>query len=154
VYLSGDPLSERFDARAVLETAGDAHVYVCGPARLQDAVLETAAALGWDAGRVHRERFTADVDRSGEPFTVVAARSNVTVEVEPGRSIAQTLAERGVLIPISCEQGVCGTCVSRVLGGTVDHRDLFLSEAEKASNQRITPCCSRAGAGETLVLDV
>jgi len=154
VYLSGDPLSERFDARGVLETAGDAHVYVCGPARLQDAVLETAAALGWDAGRVHRERFTADVDRSGEPFTVVAARSNVTVEVEPGRSIAQTLAERGVLIPISCEQGVCGTCVSRVLGGTVDHRDLFLSEAEKASNQRITPCCSRAGAGETLVLDV
>jgi vanillate O-demethylase ferredoxin subunit len=94
------------------------------------------------------------VDRKGEPFTVFAARSGITVTVPPERSIAQILAEQGVEVPISCEQGVCGTCVTGVLEGAVDHRDLFLSDAEKAANTRITVCCSRAKAGGRLVLDV
>ena len=144
----------RFDARAVLADARDAHVYVCGPARLQDSVCTAAAALGWDPTRVHLERFTADVDRDGLPFTVVAARSGVTAEVPPGRSIAQVLAENGVVIPISCEQGVCGTCVTRVRTGAVDHRDLFLTDAEKVSNEMLTVCCSRAMPGSVLVLEV
>ncbi len=131
-----------------------AHVYVCGPSRLQNGVAAAAAALGWEPARVHRERFTADVDRDGDPFTVVAQRSGITAEVPAGRSIAQVLAENGVTIPISCEQGVCGTCVTRVLDGTVDHRDLFLTDAEKAANARMTVCCSRAAAGSTIVLDV
>lgn len=113
-----------------------------------------AVALGWDAARVHSERFTADVDRDGEPFTVAAARSGITAEVPPGRSIAQVLAERGVVIPISCEQGACGTCVTRVREGIVDHRDLFLTEADNAANDRLTVCCSRAMPGNVLVLEV
>jgi vanillate O-demethylase ferredoxin subunit len=127
---------------------------VCGPARLQDAVIAAATALDWDKARMHWERFTADVDRGGDPFTVVAARSGITAEVPAGRSIAQVLAERGVVIPISCEQGVCGTCVTRVREGVVDHRDIFLTEAEKATNERVTVCCSRAAAGSVLVLEV
>ena len=154
LHFSADKAAPRFDPTAVLARSPDAQVYVCGPARLQDAVTGAAAALAWEGTRVHREHFTADVDRSGDPFTVTAARSNVTVEVPPGRSIAQILAEKGVLIPISCEQGVCGTCVTRVLEGVVDHRDLFLSAEEKATNQLLTVCCSRAAAGGTLVLDV
>jgi ferredoxin-NADP reductase/phenylpropionate dioxygenase-like ring-hydroxylating dioxygenase large terminal subunit len=151
---AGDPRSRRFDARATLEAAPGAHVYVCGPVRLQDAVAEAAAALGWDPGRVHRERFTADVDRAGDPFTVIATRSNVTAEVAPGRSIAQVLAEKGVVIPISCEQGVCGTCATNVLAGEIDHRDLVLTDAEKAAHTRMMVCCSRAAAGATIVLEV
>jgi len=153
-YLSGDPSSRRFDAARVLADAGDAHIYVCGPSRLQDGVSLAAEQLGLAPARVHRERFTADVDRRGEPFTVVAERSGITAVVPPGRSIAQVLTEQGVAVQVSCEQGVCGTCVTRVLAGEVDHRDLFLSEAERASNSRITVCCSRAGAGGTLVLDI
>jgi len=103
--------------------------------------------------QVHREQFTADVDRKGAPFTVVAARSGVTVEVPSDLSIAQVLAAKGVAVPVSCEQGVCGTCISRVLEGEVDHRDLFLSDAEKAAQQRIAVCCSRA-VGDRLVLDL
>ncbi|MCK8785303.1 Rieske 2Fe-2S domain-containing protein [Roseomonas sp. NAR14] len=154
VHLASGENPHRFDALATLAAAPPGtHVYVCGPSRLQDAVADAAARLGWDPARVHRERFTADVDRKGEPFTVVAARSGVTAEVPSERSIAQVLAERGVEIPISCEQGVCGTCVTRVVSGEVDHRDLFLNEAEKVTNSRITVCCSRGRAGQTLVLD-
>jgi ferredoxin-NADP reductase/phenylpropionate dioxygenase-like ring-hydroxylating dioxygenase large terminal subunit len=154
LHLKADPSTARFDAEAVLAAEPDAHIYVCGPSRLQDDVVATAAALGFDPSQVHLERFTADVDRNGDPFTVVAERSGMTLTIPPGRSIAQMLTEQGIEVPVSCEQGVCGTCVTRVLAGTVDHRDLFLSEAEKAANTRITVCCSRAAAGETLVLDI
>jgi ferredoxin-NADP reductase/phenylpropionate dioxygenase-like ring-hydroxylating dioxygenase large terminal subunit len=153
-HLGKGPQTHRFDAAAALAAEPDAHVYVCGPARLQEAVVAAAAALGWAEERVHLERFTSDVDRKGDPFTVVASRSGMTLEIPPDRSIAQMLTESGIDVPISCEQGVCGTCVTRLLEGVADHRDLFLSDAEKASNTRLTVCCSRAKAGETLVLDV
>lgn len=154
VHLSGDKTAPRFDAKATLAAEPAAHVYVCGPVRLQDDVEHAAAALGWDAARIHRERFTADVDRKGDAFTVVAKRSGLTVEIAPERSIAQVLAKHGVVVPVSCEQGVCGACVTRVLEGAVDHRDLFLSQAEKAADGLITVCCSRAAKDAVLVLDV
>jgi ferredoxin-NADP reductase/phenylpropionate dioxygenase-like ring-hydroxylating dioxygenase large terminal subunit len=159
LHFTAGPEPRRFDAAAALAKAGvgkpgGAHVYVCGPSRLQDSVAAAAEAMGIGPQCLHRERFTADVDRKGEPFTVFAARSGITVTVPPERSIAQILAEQGVDVPISCEQGVCGTCVTAVLEGAVDHRDLFLSDAEKASNTRMTVCCSRAKPGERLVLDV
>jgi|GEM_PF-77630 len=154
-HLSGENPAERFAALATLaaEEPG-AHAYVCGPERLQREVAEAAATLGWDPARVHAERFTADVDRDGEPFTVVAARSNVTLDILPGQSIATRLAEHDVIIPVSCEQGVCGTCLTRVLDGPIDHRDIVLSETERASGTLITACCSRGLAGSTLRLDV
>ena len=155
IHLSAGAQGTRLDALATLMGApAGAHVYACGPARLQDAVADAAAQLGWPSEQVHRERFTADVDRKGEPFTVVAQRSGVTAEVPSERSIVQVLAEYGVVVPVSCEQGVCGTCVTRVVSGEVDHRDLYLSEDERALNQRLTLCCSRARPGSTLVLDL
>jgi ferredoxin-NADP reductase/phenylpropionate dioxygenase-like ring-hydroxylating dioxygenase large terminal subunit len=154
LHLSGDPTSRRFDAASILAETPDAHIYVCGPSRLQDGVAAAAEKLGFAAAQLHRERFTADVDRDGDPFTVVAERSGITAVVPPGRSIAQVLDEQGVAVQVSCEQGVCGTCVTRVLEGVVDHRDLFLSADERATNSRITVCCSRARAGATLVLDI
>jgi ferredoxin-NADP reductase/phenylpropionate dioxygenase-like ring-hydroxylating dioxygenase large terminal subunit len=153
-YFGSGPDARRFDAAATLASMPGAHVYVCGPTRLQEGVAASAAALNLNPELIHQERFTADVDRKGEAFTVVASRSGISVTIPPERSIAQMLSEVGIDVPISCEQGVCGTCITRVLSGVVDHRDLFLSDAEKANNTRITACCSRANAGETLVLDL
>ena len=152
-WLGTGPDAARFDAAATLAASPGAHVYVCGPQRLQDDVLAAAERLGFPPARVHREHFTADVDRRGAPFTVIAARSGITAEVASDLSIAQVLAAKGLHVPVACEQGVCGTCVTRVLEGAVDHRDLFLDAAEKAANTRMTVCCSRA-AGERLVLDL
>src|SRR3546814_3687786 len=58
------------------------------------------------------------------------------------------LAANGVEIPVSCEQGICGTCVTRVLHGEPDHRDLFMTDEEHAANDQFTPCCSRARSEE------
>ncbi|RBH55824.1 MULTISPECIES: PDR/VanB family oxidoreductase [Pseudomonas] len=122
------------------------HVYVCGPAGFMDAVIGTAHRQGWPAANVHCEYFAAEVDVAGEGFTLHAERSGLTLQVPEGRSIAQVLLEAGVQVPLSCEQGVCGTCLTRVLEGIPDHRDLFLTEEEKASNNQILLCCSRASS--------
>jgi vanillate O-demethylase ferredoxin subunit len=65
----------------------------------------------------------------------------------------QALAGHGIEIPVSCEQGVCGTCITRVLDGVPDHRDMYFTDEEKARNDQFTPCCSRALSG-VLVLDL
>jgi vanillate O-demethylase ferredoxin subunit len=54
---------------------------------------------------------------------------------------------------VSCQQGICGTCLTRVLEGKVEHKDLYLSPEEREANDQILPCCSRAMGGR-LVLDL
>ena len=61
--------------------------------------------------------------------------------------------EHGVDIPLACEQGICGTCVTSIIEGAPLHRDEYLSDAEKASNTVMTLCCSRARS-KNLVLDI
>jgi vanillate O-demethylase ferredoxin subunit len=48
---------------------------------------------------------------------------------------------------------VCGTCLTRVLAGVPDHRDVYLTPEEQAANDQFTPCCSRAKTPR-LVLDL
>jgi ferredoxin-NADP reductase/phenylpropionate dioxygenase-like ring-hydroxylating dioxygenase large terminal subunit len=152
-YFGSGPDARRFDAQAVFAAAPGADIYVCGPARLQNGVVAAAERLGM-LDRLHRERFTADVDRKGAAFTVQAARSGMVLDIPADRSIAQVLEEYGIEVPISCEQGICGTCVTRVISGAPDHRDLFLPGEEKAANQRMTVCCSRGQPDSLLVLDI
>lgn len=118
-----------------------------------DFVTSAAERAGWSADTVHLERFGAEVNTDGAPFTVVAARSQVSFEVLPGELIAEKLAAHGILVPMSCQSGVCGTCMVNVVEGMPDHRDSVQTDNEKASNRRITVCCSRSKT-RRLVLDL
>ena len=91
--------------------------------------------------------------QEGRPFTVEASRSGLTLEIPGDRTIAEVLVEHGVNVSLSCEQGVCGTCLVAVLDGKPEHRDSFQSQEEKAANTQMTICCSRAQS-PLLVLDV
>jgi vanillate O-demethylase ferredoxin subunit len=81
------------------------------------------------------------------------ASSGKTCLVPAGKTVVQALSAHGIDIPVSCEQGVCGTCITRVLDGTPDHRDMYFSDEERARNDRFTPCCSRART-RLLILDL
>jgi ferredoxin len=70
-------------------------------------------------------------------------------EVSPGKSLLQTLLDRGVNVQHGCKQGLCGACKTRVLDGQPDHRDAVLS----ASNDVMCVCVSGC-EGDTLVLDL
>ena len=157
VRLHIDEEGTRLDVTAALSACPPGtHLYVCGPAGYIDHVLGTARALGWGDDRLHREYFGAApaVEEAGErAFDVRIASSGNTYSIPPGRTVVQVLAEHGVDVPVSCEQGVCGTCLTRVLDGIPEHRDLYQTEEEQAANDKFTPCCSRAKSA-LLVLDL
>jgi vanillate O-demethylase ferredoxin subunit len=134
----------------------DTHLYVCGPAGFIDATLSAAERAGWDSRRVHREFFAAPRTSQATQeatFEVELARTGARVVVESGVSIVRALERAGVVVPVSCEQGVCGTCLTRVLEGVPDHRDAYLTPEERAAGDQLLPCCSRA-LGSRIVLDL
>ncbi|MGE0315672.1 MAG: 2Fe-2S iron-sulfur cluster-binding protein [Lautropia sp.] len=141
------------DLRALVASApAHAHLYCCGPAAMLDAF--DAATAGRPADRVHVERFAPKpAPAVGEGFTVALAKSGRRLRVEPGRSIAETLIDAGVPVTVSCEQGICGTCETRVVSGIPAHRDSLLSDEEKARNDVMMICCS-GSLSDTLVLDL
>ncbi|QHE90581.1 2Fe-2S iron-sulfur cluster binding domain-containing protein [Pandoraea fibrosis] len=155
LYFDND--GERANLDAILaQPSGGKHLYVCGPAGFIEAVLARAEAAQWPEGNVHREYFAAPVpaDTDGDkPFQVKLHSTGRVIDVKAGETIVAALAAQGVEVQMSCEQGVCGTCLTRVIDGTPDHRDVYLTDDERAANDQILPCCSRSHSA-MLVLDL
>ena len=145
------PLDEILDA-----PAPGLLVYCCGPEGLLAAAEQRCTA--WPAGALHVERFAPrpqpePVAGEEASFEVVCQRSGLTVTVPPGKSIIDALDEQGVSVLSSCQEGVCGTCETRVLDGVPDHRDSLLSAEEREANEYMMVCVSRSKSSR-LVLDL
>lgn len=142
-------------ATLMAKPAPGTHIYVCGPSGFIDHVISTAKSLSWPAEQIHCEYFGAAPQETGESaeFQVQIASSGKLYSVPPERTVIQVLEEHGIDIPFSCEQGVCGTCITRVLAGTPEHRDFYLTDEERANNDQFTPCCSRSRS-KVLILDL
>jgi len=147
------PVPGRFDLAEIVRRHGEhAHCYACGSARLLDGFLAATAHL--PPARVHIERFTAVQPEAGDGgIAVTLARSGRCVQVAADQTILDALMAAGIAMPHSCQQGICGQCEVRVIAGEPEHRDSVLSEAERASNQTVMVCCSRARSG-ALTLDL
>lgn len=131
-----------------------ADLYICGPAPFMEQAKE--AALEWSPEALHLEHFSAAPaprDAPEKAFEVTLARRGGTYVIPPGQTIVEALAEHGIDTDVSCQQGVCGTCLTGVLEGTPDHRDLFLTEDEKRAGDKMALCVSRARS-KLLVLDL
>ncbi|WP_434568325.1 PDR/VanB family oxidoreductase [Pseudomonas sp. Z3-8] len=155
LHFDEEPATALDAVRVLASPSADLHLYVCGPGGFMQHILDTAKAQGWQEANLHREYFAAapiDTTADGR-FSVKLASSGQVFEVPADRSVVQVLESHGIEVPISCEQGVCGTCLTRVLEGVPDHRDMFLTEAEQACNDQFTPCCSRSRT-PLLVLDL
>ncbi|MEU9059489.1 PDR/VanB family oxidoreductase [Streptomyces sp. NPDC048430] len=129
----------------------DALVYSCGPEPLLAAVEQRCPA-----DRLRLERFAAPtVERTGddEAFEVECRTSGTTLTVGAGTSVLEAAESAGLTVNNSCRDGICGSCETRVLEGTPDHRDFLLSEAERAANTTMMICVSRCASGR-LVLDL
>ncbi len=157
LHLDDGPEAQKLDIKRVLaKPQPDVHIYVCGPTGFMNWVLKTAEDNHWPEEQVHREYFAAAAQPAGlaaGEFEVQIASTGATYLVPANKSITSLLREQGIDIPTSCEEGVCGTCLTRVLEGVPDHRDLFLSSKEQARNDQMLPCCSRAKSSK-LVLDL
>jgi vanillate O-demethylase ferredoxin subunit len=134
---------------------GGAELYLCGPNGFMDWVSGQATALGWPLDTVHRESFSApvvDMTHSA-PFEVELARTGISFTVPADKQILDVLAAKNIEVPWSCSQGVCGSCITPVLSGDIEHRDAVLSAGVKAENSKMALCVSRAKCGK-VVLDL
>lgn len=158
----------------------DTAVYVCGPDGFMTHVVAEATAAGWHPGQLHTERFAPKAPPSSEAeaeaeagngngegdgdgegdgakagvaaeFTVRIASTGTGYRVPADRTIAEVLTAHGVEVELSCEQGICGACLTPVLAGEPDHRDEVQTPDERAAGDRITICCSRARSPELLL---
>ena len=86
-------------------------------------------------------------------FNLVLAKSGQELRVEEGMSILKAIEKANVDVECLCREGVCGTCETRILEGQAEHNDQYLSDDEKAAQQTMMICVSRA-RGERLVLDL
>ena len=103
-----------------------------------------------DATPQNAENTATDPD--GE-FQVKLTSSGGVYTIPPDSTVLEVLLQNGVDVPFSCQQGVCGTCLTRVLEGVPDHRDMYLTDEERETNTEFMPCCSRAKS-KLLVLDL
>jgi ferredoxin-NADP reductase len=155
----GDRIEIRTDDEAGLPTAAEllgdcpdgTTVYACGPAPALTA-LRTALA-GRDDVELHFERFAAPPVVDGTAFRATVASTGRTVEVGADETLLTALKRDGVHAPYSCQQGFCGTCRTRVLAGTVEHRDTLLTAPERDAGMMLI-CVSREGHGGDLLLDL
>jgi ferredoxin-NADP reductase len=145
LHLDDGPAEQRLDVAALLAEANPkTTIYVCGPGGFINYVLDAARRCGWSEDRLHSESFASSADLDGDSFEIIAERSGLRLVVPAGTSAATVLLEAGVDVSVSCEQGICGACLTDVIEGVPDHRDLVQSEEEKATNKQVALCCSRS----------
>jgi vanillate monooxygenase ferredoxin subunit len=155
-HFDGGPENQKLQlARLIAQVEPQTHLYVCGPSGFIQFVTDGAKGCGWPAAQVHVEHFSgAAQDTSGDrEFQVKVASTGQLVTVGAEQTVVKALAAAGIEVLTSCEQGVCGTCITRVLEGECDHRDMYFTDEEKAKHDQFTPCCSRAKS-QTIVLDL
>jgi phthalate 4,5-dioxygenase reductase subunit len=149
LHYDGGNLDNSLDLWPVLENQRGRHLYCCGPAALMDSVRDMTGH--WSKSAVHFEDFVgASAHRVEDtPFRVRLGRSDETLEVPVGMTILEVLRKSGRDCASSCESGTCGTCRTRYLDGTPDHRDFVLSEEERKTELMI--CVSRASTPEITI---
>lgn len=153
-WISGGDPAQRLPLTSLLASpTSGRQLYVCGPKPLISNVLQTARELGWDDRQLHSELFIGSLDGETEgAFEVELRTSGITLQVPMGKTVLDAMIEADLDPMFDCRRGDCGVCVAQVLEGAADHRDICLSERERADGSFCT-CVSRASSAR-LVLDL
>lgn len=133
-----------------------AQVYLCGPVSMMDAARRAWSAAGRPASNLRFETFGSSGRFAAQAFRVKLPRHRCEIEVAADTTLLDALEAAGIEVLSDCRRGECGLCMMNVLSvqGSIDHRDVFLSEHEQAQGQRICACVSRvAGPGASIALD-
>ena len=129
-----------------------AQMYICGPVPMLDAARKAWANAGRPIADLRYETFGSSGRFAPQAFRVKIPRHNLDITVPADNGLLDELEMAGVQAMYDCRRGECGLCAMDVLSvdGEIDHRDVFLSDEEKASNKRICVCVSRVVGEITL----
>lgn len=132
-------------------------VFMCGPGPYMSAAHNVLTELGVPPERVHEESFVIEpvaqalsvvpdeaVLLSAEPATATVEfrRSGAHVQCAPGTTVLEAARSAGVSIRSACEQGLCGTCKSDLVSGSVDMQHAGGIRPREIAAGRFLPCCS------------
>ncbi len=165
---SGDKIGEDFDAighlsRSVFDEAGvprDADVYLCGPNRFMADMKEALATSGVARERIHVEIFNGSEsmtpgivgamtraphlpkDDANTGPLVSFARSGIAAHWSASayQSILELAEACDVPVRWSCRTGVCHSCESGLISGTVVYGPEPL---DKPADGNLLVCCSQ-----------
>jgi len=163
-----DKIGEHFDfaghlSRSVFDETGipqDADVYLCGPSQFMAEMKETLAAFGIAPQRIHVEIFSGDnskrpggiratykaphppADEDNTGPLVSFARSGIVARWSASKyqSILELAEACDVPALWSCRTGVCHSCESGLVSGTVVYSPEPL---ERPANGNLLICCSQ-----------
>jgi ring-1,2-phenylacetyl-CoA epoxidase subunit PaaE len=165
----------RLDAARVRELAGRffatgavREYFVCGPGDMIEAVTGVLRELGVESGRVHGEHFTtaglaaapapAAVPEAQAAPAAASAEAQVSVLMDgrrrtftmkrDGETVLEAAARAGLELPFSCRAGVCSTCRTKVLSGTVTMAQNYALEDWEVEQGYILACQSRVTSRE------
>ena len=116
-----------------------------------NAVREVSEASNWNKTNIHFESFGINSVKANSPIEVKLARSDITLTVPADKSILDYLLDNKIEVAHQCKRGECGLCVTPVLEGIPEHKDVFLDNEQRSSSMCL--CVSRAKEGK-LTLDL
>lgn len=154
MHFDDDPATALDLPRLIADLPVSHHLYICGPQGMIEATKKLADDAGIAPNRVHFELFSApEAQDKDQPFEVELASDGQVFTIPVGQTIVEVLDAAGVDIMFDCQRGDCGICQIDVISGVPDHRDVILSDDEKAANDVMQICVSRAKSAR-LVLDI
>jgi vanillate O-demethylase ferredoxin subunit len=129
---------------------GVTELYMCGPIRLMDAVRREWEAVTLPPVNLRFETFGSSGWFRPEEFVVRVAERQVETTVGTDETVLEALIRAGVDLMYDCRKGECGLCLLDVhaVEGVLDHRDVFLSTAQKDRGRTISTCVSRVAAAQ------
>ncbi len=154
LHLRCDAVHGRLDAAAfVAETPEMAELYMCGPLGMMNAVRQAWAEAKRPPARLRFETFGGAGAEGDAPFSVTVAETGARVEVPASATLLEALVAAGQPVLSDCERGECGLCKVEIteLSSAIDHRDVFLSEAEKTLECCMCACVSRLRGGHARI---
>ena len=133
---------------------GSTELYLCGPRGMIDAARAAAQTAGLNNDNIHVELFATPLTESEDgPFEVEIKETGEVFVIPVGKTIIEVLEEAGKELMYDCQRGDCGICQTEIVSGEPDHRDVVLSDADRASGNVMQICVSRARSPR-LVLDI
>jgi ferredoxin-NADP reductase len=137
----------------IARLAPGGELYVCGPIGMLEAAKRAWQRSGRPVDQLRFETFGNSGRFATEPFKVRIPRLGMEVDVPQNKTMLEALEAAGIGMISDCRRGECGLCALYILEatGTVDHRDVFFSDEEKAENRKLCTCVSRVAGGDITI---
>lgn len=154
----------RLDAAALAALVPDAagrEVFACGPAPYMAAVRGMLESAGCATARLHVESYdiaahapapvTPCATPDTEIFSVEFAASGRTIQCPADTFVLDAALAAGIAVPSNCTLGMCGTCKSALLAGSVEMNHAGGIRPREIAAGKILLCCSKPSGD--LVID-